>query len=221
MGHLEAIVRITSICLVFFSIHSMLVTKRFKSLSERVLGRRVMMGWYRLSFTLISSAVLALCVWLVTEVPDVRIYYLPPWLRWPMHAVQLSALAFGYISYRQLNSDEFTGIAQARRYLTGEDLEGDVEGLSEGGLIRTGGYGVVRNPLYTAGIAMFVFHPHITRSWLTVSVLSVAYFVWGAWIEQKRMIGSFGNVYRDYMKEVPMLMPRPSAVLRWLRALWG
>jgi len=221
MGDSEAVLRVALITLAFFAIHSLPVTDRFKLLATRVIGSRIMRGWYRFSYTALSVLSLIAALWFIIRTPDRHIYSFPYWAGWPMHGLQLLGLAFGYLSYRQLNSGEFTGSAQVRRYLGGEEPSGDMEGLTGGGLIRKGGYRVVRNPLYLAGIMVFAFEPNITRSWLTVSVLSVMYFVWGAWIEQRRMLGRYGMEYRTYMREVPMLIPRPAAMLRWLRQLWG
>lgn len=219
MSHTEAVLRVALPCLAFFLVHSLLVAERSKSLALRALGPRLMQGWYRLFYTAISVLGLITALWFILKVPDIHIYNFAPLIGWPMHAVQAAALAFGYLSYRQLRSGEFTGTAQAGRFLRGQKPGGDIEGLTGDPLLRKGGYAVVRNPLYLTGILVFVFEPNITRSWLTVSVLSVIYFVWGALIEERRMLNRFGNDYRAYMKEVPLLIPRPKALLGWLREL--
>ena len=224
-GHAEAVLRVALLTMAFFALHSLLVTDWFKQLAARAIGPRLMRGWYRFFYTAMSALSLVVCVWLIIRTPDYHIYSFPSWLGWPMHGVRLAGALFGYLSYRQLRSGEFTGTAQALRYLRsktgGQEPAGDIEGLTGEGLIRKGGYMVVRNPLYLAGIVIFAFQPEITRNWFTLSVLSVLYFVWGALIEERRMLSRFGAEYRAYMKEVPLLIPRPAAVLRWLRQLQG
>ena len=100
-----------------------------------------------------------------------------PWgIAWAMHAVQLAGLIFGAASYGQIRRHGFATGAEASQTL-----------------LTTGGYGVVRNPLYLAGIIVMVFEPNFTRNWLVVRALAVAYFVWGAWIEERRFIARYGS----------------------------
>jgi protein-S-isoprenylcysteine O-methyltransferase Ste14 len=54
-----------------------------------------------------------------------------------------------------------------------------------------------------------------------VSLLVDAYFVFGALIEERRNIRRFGEEYRRYMKEVPLLMPSPGSLLRALKGGFG
>lgn len=215
--HTEAVLRVALISIVFFALHSLLVTDWFKRLAARALGPRLMRGWYRFFYTALSAIILVTCLWFIIKTPDYHIYRFPWWLAWPMHGVQLAGLLFGYLSYKQIRSGEFTGTAQVRRYLRGEDPGGDIEGMTGEGLASDGGYGVVRNPLYFAGIIIFAFQPTITRNWSTVSVLAILYFIWGALIEEKRMLKRYGEDYREYMEGVPLLIPGPRALLGWLK----
>jgi len=219
MSHSESVLRVAIICVVFFTLHSLMVAGWFKSLAARALGPRLMRSWYRLTYTALSTLSLLICIWLIFRIPDHYIFGFPWWIAWPMHMVQVAALLFGYLSYRQLRTDEFTGKAQAARYLRGEEPAGDIEGLTEEGLTREGGYGVVRNPLYFAGMVIFAFEPNITRNWATVSVLAILYFIWGALIEEKRMQRRMGDQYISYKKDIPLLVPRPATAWQWLRQL--
>jgi protein-S-isoprenylcysteine O-methyltransferase Ste14 len=40
-------------------------------------------------------------------------------------------------------------------------------------------------------------------------VLADLYFIYGALVEQRRFLGRFGEEYREYMKKVPLLIPKP------------
>lgn len=203
----EAVARVALICAGFFSLHSLLICESFKLMVERIVGARVMRGFYRLFYTLVSIASLSIAIWLIAQMPDQWIYRGPWWLRLPMHAVQLGAAAFAYRASRVISSAEFTGRAQAMRFIRGESVDGDTEGMSQMGFVKTGAYGMVRNPLYLAGILIFAFQPNLTRNWLTVSVMCIAYFIWGAWIEERRMLRKYGAEYEEYMRQVPRLIP--------------
>lgn len=217
MPHTEAILRVAIICAAFFLLHSLLVARRVKRAISNITGRRWMQRWYRFCYTAISVLSLPLALWLLWLVPDTRIYSAPGWLAWPMHGVQLFGLAVGVLAYGELDSGRFTGRTQAAGALADKEPTGDLEGMVESGLVTGGAYAVVRNPLYFAGITVFAFEPNLTRTWLTVSVMSVGYFLWGAWIEQRRMVERFGPEYRQYMQRVPLLMARPRPLLAWLR----
>jgi protein-S-isoprenylcysteine O-methyltransferase Ste14 len=125
-----------------------------------------------------------------------------------MHAVQAAGLVVGLLSFNAVNFLEFVGAAQAWRYVTRRQVAGDMEGITGQRLVKTGMYAVVRHPLYLAGIMIFTFEPNITRNWLAVSALADAYFIYGAFVEERRLIGRFGDEYRRYMKEVPRFLPR-------------
>lgn len=82
-----------------------------------------------------------------------------------------------------------------------------MEGITQTRLVKSGVYGIVRHPLYLAGIVVMTFSPTLTRNRITVSILADLYFVFGAFIEERRYIRYFGREYLDYMKEVPRLLP--------------
>lgn len=209
ISHTEAVARVALICAGFALVHSLTVTDRAKARAVRAFGPEAVRGWYRLAYTLVSLATLALSAWLIARVPDVLLLDLPPWLAFALRAVQLGAVAFGAWAFRGFDGREFTGVSQAVRRMRGQPVGGDVEGLSfSSTLVSAGGYGLVRHPLYLAGILVFLASPAYTRTWLVVRALGVAYFVWGAWVEDRRMLARHGEEYARYMTEVPMLIPR-------------
>jgi protein-S-isoprenylcysteine O-methyltransferase Ste14 len=72
----------------------------------------------------------------------------------------------------------------------------------------TGVYGIVRHPLYLAGIIVFTFNPHVTINSLTTAVLADLYFLFGMVIEERRLVEIFGDEYRKYRERVPRMIPR-------------
>jgi protein-S-isoprenylcysteine O-methyltransferase Ste14 len=100
------------------------------------------------------------------------------------------------------------GVRQVWRWLVRREVAGNVEGLTQKELVTTGVYGIVRHPMYLAGILVFTLNPHITVNSLTITVLADLYFLFGMFIEERRFIRIFGDQYREYMKRVPRLIPR-------------
>lgn len=80
-----------------------------------------------------------------------------------------------------------------------------------GRLLRDGIYGVVRHPRYlSAGIGMTV--NALIINYLGVYVLLVAVIPPGYLmlvLEERELLGRFGDAYREYQRDVPGLIPRP------------
>lgn len=155
-----------------------------------------------------SAATTAVAFYLIAQVPDADLWRAPAGLRWYMHGVQIGGLVFGAGAFQYLDGLEFLGFKQVWQYLTRREVAGNIEGLTEKELVTDGVYGVVRHPMYLAGIIAFTFNPNITVNSLTVTVLADLYFLWGVFIEERRMLEIFGDQYREYMKRVPRLIPR-------------
>jgi len=81
--------------------------------------------------------------------------------------------------------------------------------LSEGGKIDTSGVlGLTRHPWYLATI-LFVWagQREVYASTLIVNVLLTIYVVVGTLLEERRLIGEFGDSYRHYRQRASMLFP--------------
>ena len=204
----EAIGRVILIFFSFAFVHSLCVTSFIKSQTQRLCGKTFVKVFYRFFYTCFSVITLFIAIYLINMIPDVYWFRGPAWFRWIMHAIQIAGLIFGTLSFKVITSHEFVGITQVWRYLTKKEVKGDAEGITQTRLVKTGVYGFVRHPLYLAGIIISTFEPNITRNWLTVSILADIYFIFGAFMEEKRLIKTFGDEYIEYIKQVPRFLPR-------------
>jgi protein-S-isoprenylcysteine O-methyltransferase Ste14 len=150
----------------------------------------------------------AIAIYLIWQVPDRALWEGPLWFRWMLHLIQLAGLAFSALAFEYLDTWEFMGFKQVWRYLTRREVAGNIEGLTQKELVTTGVYGIVRHPMYLAGIIIFTFNPIITINGLTITVLADLYFLFGVFIEERRFLRIFGDQYREYMKRVPRLIPK-------------
>lgn len=77
-------------------------------------------------------------------------------------------------------------------------------------IIKQGVYSKVRHPIYSATIilawGLFFYFPY-ARVLGSVLWLTIVLFYWMR-LEEKYLIEKFGSGYRDYMKDVPMFIPR-------------
>jgi len=201
----------TDVLLVFLAfalIHSITVAAWFKDLCRRTFGATFMRVWYRFLYTLISGVTAVVATYFIMQVPDRVIWTAPTWLRWLMHGVQIAGFLFGAQAFQYLDKWEFMGFRQVWRYLAKGEVQGNAEGLTDRELVTTGVYGIVRHPLYVAGLIIFTFSPIITVNGLLITVLADLYFLFGMFIEERRFLRIFGDQYREYMKQVPRIVPR-------------
>jgi methanethiol S-methyltransferase len=70
-----------------------------------------------------------------------------------------------------------------------------------------GPYLWVRHPVYLAHILMIWSFPDLTADRLLFNVLWTMWICVGAVFEERDLISDFGQAYRDYQHEVPMLIP--------------
>jgi protein-S-isoprenylcysteine O-methyltransferase Ste14 len=65
----------------------------------------------------------------------------------------------------------------------------------------------VRHPFYAAAILMIWACPVITLDRLLFDVLWTCWIVAGARLEERDLVAEYGDTYRAYRGEVPMLVP--------------
>jgi protein-S-isoprenylcysteine O-methyltransferase Ste14 len=96
---------------------------------------------------------------------------------------------------------QFIGIHQIR---TGQT---DYHTLSEFDTFDTSGIlSVIRHPWYTGGI-LIIWSSDMYLSTLLVNIVVSIYFVVGSFLEERKLLLAFGDRYREYQKNVSMLIP--------------
>lgn len=201
-------ISIILIFLTFALIHSITVASWFKDRCRRAFGETFMRVWYRFLYTSVSGITAFAAIYCISQVPDRVLWQGPLWFRLVMHAIQIAGFLFGVQAFQYLDKWEFMGFRQVWRYVTKGEVAGNLEGLAQKELVTTGVYGIVRHPLYVAGLIIFTFSPHITVNGLTITVLADFYFIFGMFIEERRFLKILGERYREYMKRVPRMIPR-------------
>jgi len=159
-----------------------------------------LMPYYRLAFNLIATVLL---------LPPLYLAWLwrGPWLWqwngvlfWLANGLALAAIAGFFWTLRYYSSEEFLGLSQARR---GETHVKDQEHFSISPLHR-----YVRHPWYSLGLVI-LWTRDMDVMFLASACIITLYLVIGSRLEERKLISYHGDVYREYCKQVPGLIPRP------------
>lgn len=175
---------------VFSLIHSLLAAPRVRNRIQAFVGHPLLR--YRLAYNLLSFLMFGwvMLAWQSTSV----LYVLPGIWSLVLHGLQFIILWVGLVCLRQ------TGMA----FFLGTTL---VDLNERPKLITNGCYAVVRHPLYLLGILFLLLNPVITTRWIVLTLFSIPYFIFGAVLEERRMIKLLGNSYRQYQRDVPFIFP--------------
>ena len=84
--------------------------------------------------------------------------------------------------------------------------------ITETGELNTSGVlGMTRHPWYLATM-LLIWARHMDVSAIIVNLILTSYLIVGTYLEEKKLVGEFGENYRNYQKKVSMLIP-----YKWLK----
>lgn len=188
----------------FAAVHSLTAGSGTKRRLQRVLGERLVEGWYRLAYNLFSVLSLAPVLVLTAALPDRVLYAVtPPYLFLLLCIQAIGALGFlwGLLS---VDLWRFIGVRQVLAYAAGAPLP-----LPEEPLQQQGVYGIVRHPLYLFALLMLWPVPVMTLNLLMFNVGATLYLAVGSLVEERRLLDAYGETYHRYRQRVPWLIPFP------------
>jgi protein-S-isoprenylcysteine O-methyltransferase Ste14 len=145
-------------------------------------------------YTLLSSVLFALVLWLWREVPG-RVYTLDtPWT-WFAYASVTAGLVITAQGARALDVLDLAGIRPV--------LNSRARVARPATPLRTDGlYGFVRHPVYFGWILIVFGAPAMTMTRLTFAVISTAYLVLAVPFEERGLVETFGPEYASYRERV-------------------
>lgn len=183
---------------VFAVQHSVMARPAFKRWWTRIVPRPV----ERSTYVLISSLVLFLLYWqwrsMPTQLWDVRL----PAARFALWALFCAGWAIALLATIMIGHFDLFGLRQVYLAWRGQPYT-DIAFRAP--LL----YRVVRHPLMLGFIIAFWAAPTMTIGRLLFAAAMTGYILIAMQFEERDLIAALGTPYRDYRRDVPMLVPRP------------
>ena len=131
-------------------------------------------------------------------------------LPWPLRVLMLLAAVAGAVvlafAGKSYDLGRFLGTTQWRGGVVESSMP--TEPLATGGMNA-----LVRHPLYL-GVVLLLFGLADSPFRLETAIAGTLYILIGIHFEERKLIAVYGAAYRRYRSAVPMLLPRPRALLR-------
>lgn len=190
---------LSSIWVGYCFLHSFLISIRFTNYLTRVLKNYY--AFYRLFYVLIS---LVLLIWII-NIPtqldnEIVITNFPPWSIIRQILTWGSLLMFFWAFFFNYDSLSFFGIRQMLNFGKMKQINPS-EKIKKNGLLA-----LTRHPMYLA-LIIYLWCQTFSMADILVNAILTIYVIIGTVLEEKKLILEFGDAYRKYQQEVPMLIP--------------
>jgi protein-S-isoprenylcysteine O-methyltransferase Ste14 len=183
---------------IFAVQHSVMARQGFKRWWTRIVPKSV----ERSTFVVFATAALALMLWQWRPMPDVIWSVQDPIAIAVIQGVFWLGWALLLLSTFLLNHFELFGLRQVLARMMGWKLP-------EPQFRTPFLYKRVRHPLYLGFILGFWAAPTMTMGHLLLSVGTTGYILIGIFFEERDLVRMFGDQYRNYRRQVSMLIPLP------------
>lgn len=175
---------------LFYFLHSWLASPAVKNWARSKWGLE---KGYRLLYSIVSVITLLVVIWLLIRSPGAPLMKITLAVQLCGLVIMLLGLALSFLSIVRFGLAGFIG-------LKAED---------NSRLVRSGIHGHIRHPIYTgiilASLGWFALSP--TEPVLITILFTFLYLPIGIHLEERKLIGQFGEEYIRYRNEVPGLLP--------------
>jgi protein-S-isoprenylcysteine O-methyltransferase Ste14 len=192
----EAIVVNLLLMTLFAVQHSVMARRRFKAWWTQYVPKAI----ERSTYVLTASLCLLLLFWQWRPIPAVVWRVDDPDFAAVVAMISLAGWVLVFTSTFLINHFELFGLSQVANHL--------VDRQPSPQQFRTPlFYKFVRHPLYLGFIIAFWAAPVMTVGHLLFAAVTTAYILVGIWLEERDLVETFGDQYRDYKHRVSMLIP--------------
>ena len=176
--------------------HSGMARQGFKRWWTRIVPTPI----ERSTYVLLSSLVLALLFWQWRPLPLMFWDVQNPSARWALYALGALGWLLVLSSTFVINHFDLFGLRQV--WLHARDRV-----YPETPFVVRAFYRIVRHPLYLGFMIAFWATPTMSLGHLLFAIATTGYILIAIQLEERDLITTFGDSYRDYRKRVPMLLP--------------
>lgn len=194
---IEALIVNTLLLGLFAVQHTVMARPAFKRAWTKIVPKAM----ERSTFVLAATAVLALILWQWRPMPaNVWTVTDPVWVTvlWALFGLGWAVLL---TSTFLINHFELFGLTQTWAAFTGREPKGQ-------SFTTPLFYKYVRHPLYLGFIIAFWSAPVMSVGHLFFAAGCTGYILLGIWFEERDLIAHFGERYRQYQRDVGMLVPK-------------
>ncbi len=182
---------------LFFVQHSGMIRKPFRAWLSRFLAPK-----YHPAVYAIASGIALATVVLLWQPSGLRLVALLGVPRRAVQGISIAGLGLFVWGARSLRPFDPLGLAPLAAHLRDR-------AETASAFVARGPYRWVRHPLYLAVLVLIWSCPEVTADSLLYAILWSAWIVAGAWLEERDLRAEFGEAYRAYCRDVPMLLPWP------------
>jgi protein-S-isoprenylcysteine O-methyltransferase Ste14 len=167
--------------------------------------------FYRLFFNLTAILTLIPVALFAYSIQTQAIFHWNGYMRIGQVILLGMAVLLFFLGGRHYDARQMLGLKQIREGTSNKVI------TDTGELDTSGVLGITRHPWYLATI-LFIWARQLDVSAILVNGILTFYLIVGTYLEEKKLIGEFGEIYLAYQKRVSMLIPYKwlkSKIIKW------
>lgn len=195
---------LTAATVAWCALHSAMISVAVTNMLQHHAGTHY--RFYRLFFNLVALVTLIPVIVYQHSIQTEAFFNWDGYLRF----IQVTFITLGIVLFllgaKKYDARRFFGITQLNEEHSTKSLN------ATGELDITGIHRLIRHPWYT-GLLLVLWARPLDPSTLIINSVFSIYLVIGSRLEERKLVMEFGEAYRQYQRNVSMLLP-----LKWLRA---
>lgn len=185
----------------YFVIHSLLASLWFKQWVGNYCPRCLVV--YRLSYNILATILLLIPLMLMIQWKGQLLWQWQGVMLWFMNGLSLLAILGFIVTLKYYDMSEFLGFKQLKEFTESEPEQFTISPFHR----------YVRHPWYFFAIVIMWTRP-MDSMMLTSVIAMTLYFAIGLWLEERKLVQHYGDIYCRYQQQVPALIPLPWRFLR-------